>query len=219
MRQQVTMRPFTVQPSAPKRVRSAGARRKKSRRAGKEVYAGSVMAKLGLCAAAGLLVLALNVFELAPGLLDDNARAVMEAEMQADETLGKLQFVELPGAISVFAPASEPFSLPVSCDVLHVEQGDTLTVINCTPAATVVAAADGEVRGVGTDGAFGDYVRLAHADGLETLYYGLSQIAVEEGQPVRAKDTLGTLSKSGVLGMQVLREGRPVSAAAYFDIG
>ncbi|MDD3919895.1 MAG: M23 family metallopeptidase, partial [Eubacteriales bacterium] len=220
MRQNITLHAFTVQePYAKRPTRRTGrSRRARRRRTPQDIHAGSVLAKIGLCAMAGLLVLALNVFGDPENGLSDSARAVLEAEMQTDETLGKLQFVELPGAISVFSPSKEKLSPPVEQETALVETGDSMTVWNSGANTEVMAAAAGEVRGVGSDASFGEYVRIAHADGLETVYYGFESIQVEVGQPVRAQDTLGTLTESGVLCLSVLESGRPVSAAAYFDL-
>jgi hypothetical protein len=47
-----------------------------------------------------------------------------------------------------------------------------------------------------------------HSGDLETIYYGLATIQVEEGQPIRRQDTLGTLGEDGTLRLSVLFGGR-----------
>ncbi len=74
----------------------------------------------------------------------------------------------------------------------------------------IVAAADGEViathdgefdrcTGECTDGGYGNYVQLLHADGKTTIYGHLKQwsVAVEVGQTVACGDLLGQMGSSG----------------------
>jgi murein DD-endopeptidase MepM/ murein hydrolase activator NlpD len=86
------------------------------------------------------------------------------------------------------------------------------------PGAVVSAAAAGKVRAVGEDEILGRYVRLTHSGDLETIYYGLSDIQVEAGQPLRVYDTLGTLGESGALRLMVLLEGKPQDPGKYMSL-
>lgn len=61
----------------------------------------------------------------------------------------------------------------------------------------IVAAADGVVRYAGTHSSYGNYVRILHADGDETLYAHMQYLFVHTGQPVTAGQCLGTVGETG----------------------
>lgn len=61
----------------------------------------------------------------------------------------------------------------------------------------VLAAADGVVRYAGKHSSYGNYVRLLHADGDETLYAHLEYLFVHTGQTVSAGTCLGTVGETG----------------------
>ena len=62
----------------------------------------------------------------------------------------------------------------------------------------VYAAMDGEVIAVGVGEMSGNYVKLSHADGMETLYCHLSASNVEEGVAVRRGDVIGFVGQTGL---------------------
>lgn len=61
----------------------------------------------------------------------------------------------------------------------------------------VLAAADGVVRYAGVHSSYGNYVRILHTDGDETLYAHLQYVFVHTGQQVSAGETLGTVGETG----------------------
>lgn len=69
---------------------------------------------------------------------------------------------------------------------LHADEG--------TP---VLAAADGVVRAAGTGVTYGNYLRILHQNGDETLYAHMQYLFVRAGQSVRAGETLGTVGHTG----------------------
>ena len=79
--------------------------------------------------------------------------------------------------------------------------------ITALPGDMVSCPASGEGRVIGTDEAMGEYVQIAHGNGLESVYYNLQSILVELGQPVSALDTLGSVGESGTLFVSVLQSG------------
>ncbi len=67
------------------------------------------------------------------------------------------------------------------------------------PEGTPVhAAMDGEVVAVGVGEKSGNYVKLRHADGVETLYCHLRAANVETGVCVRRGDVIGFVGQTGV---------------------
>ena len=63
--------------------------------------------------------------------------------------------------------------------------------------AAVLAAADGVVRMAGCHKSYGNYLRVLHADGDETLYAHLQYLFVRAGEAVGAGQTLGTVGQTG----------------------
>lgn len=61
----------------------------------------------------------------------------------------------------------------------------------------VLAAADGVVRCAGVHSSYGNYVRILHEDGDETLYAHMQYLFVHTGQPISAGDCLGTVGETG----------------------
>lgn len=64
--------------------------------------------------------------------------------------------------------------------------------------APVLAALDGVVVGAGVGEMSGNYVKLSHDGGRETLYCHLSKINVEKGVAVRAGDVIGFVGHTGM---------------------
>lgn len=67
------------------------------------------------------------------------------------------------------------------------------------PAGTpVLAAAAGRVEFAGEKGGYGNLVIITHADGSQTYYGHLDEIAVKEGQLVSAGQKVATVGSTGV---------------------
>lgn len=178
----------------------------------------SMLVKIGVCAGACALMLVLKELDtpIAAQMVSGMRSAVNE-ETDITEMLGKLQFVELPNALEVFSNNGK-MALPVSAPQVLLEPEAQYVMWEGAPNAKVSAAAAGQVRAVGEDALLGPYVRLMHANELETIYYGLSTIQVEEGQPIRRHDTLGELGEDGTLRLHVLLAGKPQSPVQYLDL-
>lgn len=63
--------------------------------------------------------------------------------------------------------------------------------------AEVYTAADGVVRVAGTHKSYGNYIRILHQNGDETLYAHMQYLFVRPGQSVRAGQLLGTAGQTG----------------------
>ena len=77
-------------------------------------------------------------------------------------------------------------------DDFHI--GNDLAAAEGTP---VLAAADGVVRMAGRHKSYGNYIRILHADGDETLYAHMQYLFVKAGEIVTAGQTLGTVGETG----------------------
>ena len=72
--------------------------------------------------------------------------------------------------------------------------GADLAVGQGTP---VLAAADGVVRRAAWHGSYGNYIRILHQDGDETLYAHMQYLFVHSGEQVAAGQVLGTVGSTG----------------------
>lgn len=178
----------------------------------------SMLVKLGVCVGACALMLGLKELDtpIAAEMVS-GVRGAVNEETDLTEMLGKLQFVELPNALEVFSTNGK-MAIPVIAPQMILEPEAQYVMWEGAPNAKVSAAAAGQVRAVGEDPLLGPYVRLLHANELETIYYGLTGIRVEEGQPIRRHDTLGELGESGTLRMHVLLAGEPQPPEQYMDL-
>lgn len=186
--------------------------------------AGSMLVKAGLCAAACAAVLLLRWSEdtgmelPVSGLrqaLEDAVDSAGEG-LGLDEGLGRLRFVELPGIIEVFSASAQP-ELGVSYESARLDDESLLATLALGGAQQLYAPAACKVKELGEDEILGGYVRLALLDAdNELVYYGLTEIAVEEGQQLAVKDTLARAE--GNLVLAVYDAGRPTDPIAYFGL-
>lgn len=72
--------------------------------------------------------------------------------------------------------------------------GTDLAVGQGTP---VLAAADGVVRRAAWHSSYGNYIRVLHRDGDETLYAHMQYLFVHSGEQVAAGQVLGTVGSTG----------------------
>lgn len=87
---------------------------------------------------------------------------------------------------------------------------------------SVAAAADGTVRETGFDPERGNYLVLDHGGGLTTVYAQCREVLVDEGQSVRAGETVARLGNTGMstgahLCFQVWQDGTAQNPVAYFE--
>ena len=67
----------------------------------------------------------------------------------------------------------------------------------CAEGTAVCAAGDGVAIQAKRNDSYGNFLRVLHPDGTETLYAHLQYIYVRAGEVVRAGQTLGTAGQSG----------------------
>lgn len=194
------------------------------RRERERVRVGSMLAKIGVCMALLGAVVLVQMFILKQDAAEP-IRAVEASggentagETGDDDVLGRLRFVNSGEVKSVFA-VSQRWRLPVKSGVQTLSNDDTLLCISAKAGDTVSVAAAGEVRAISHDETLGDYVRVNHGSDLESVYYNLSDIRVEAGQPLMAQDTLGTVGEGGNLYIAVLLSGAPQNPSSYLDTG
>ncbi|MDB4927341.1 M23 family metallopeptidase [Mucilaginibacter sp.] len=117
---------------------------------------------------------------------------------------------------SSFGYRSDPFN------TAHAEfhpgidfKGNTGDVAKCT--------ANGRVVSAGWNGGYGNCVRVAHANGFETLYGHLSRITVKVGQEVSVGEKVGEVGSTGHstgahLHYEVRQNGKPINPVKFLTL-
>ena len=83
--------------------------------------------------------------------------------------------------------------------------------------------ANGRVVSAGWNGGYGKCVRVAHANGYETLYGHLSRITVKVGQMVAVGDKVGEVGSTGHstgthLHYEVRKDGKPINPVKFLTL-
>jgi murein DD-endopeptidase MepM/ murein hydrolase activator NlpD len=184
------------------------------RRGGGHAY---LLVRLGVCALlfCGILGLKLRGDERALAVIGEVTESGEEGQ-DADETLGRLKFVELPSIAEVFAP-KKAAALPVNMLGFTLSSGGGLTLITVI-GSEVVSPVDGTVSDLSGEGSLGGSVTVTMDDGTSFTVYGLSDIAVEKGQPVGKKQLIGRAKGSAVT-VRAERDGVCIDVAEVFGLG
>lgn len=118
----------------------------------------------------------------------------MTAGFEYDDTLGRLQFVSniLPESAMVFLSGGdeEAFSEPAQGDLIHTwSENEPWLEYACY--GEVTSCADGEVTGIVRNRRDEYTVRIAHDGGYESLYSGLTGVALNENDLVLSGQRIG----------------------------
>lgn len=94
--------------------------------------------------------------------------------------------------------------------------------IEAGQGAGIKAALDGVVEEAGSSPSYGNYVRLKHQGGLETVYAHCSSLEVKKGSAVKQGEVIARVGDSGAsvgvhLHFEVLKDGKPVDPLGYLN--
>jgi hypothetical protein len=166
--------------------------------------------KVGLCAG----VLALAFIVRAFGVGAPKAQTV-EASSHSDGT-GETEQVQ-PGSLKYVDATQTKWAAPVRAnDMELILEGRMLRFT--AAAAEVTACVQGKVLSVGTDAAYGKFVRIQSENDRETVYYGLETVNVAEGDAVSANDPIGTVAVGKSMYLRIYENGAPVDPTGYVDL-
>lgn len=168
----------------------------------------SISIKIGLCIAICIALCIINLIQT-PNQSANNT-------YEDDDSPGKLRFVELPSIIEVFAGGDE-LTMPIGQYTEAELDDNNILTLKSSSNATVVTCSSGTVKAIGTDDELGAYVVIHHGD-IETYYYGLGHISVEERQIINKLDTLGLLTQSGILRFKICKDGKIQDPREYLPI-
>lgn len=164
------------------------------------------------------------------GLLTLSVTAVRNAELPSGKTLlsavqgiidtswdndlGKISFVSslLPESMVVFFETDLHADLTVPCfgSVEHAWTNEEPFLGYSTNGGNVYAIASGQVMSIAHGLDEERIVRMRHKDGLESLYYNLSAVNVQEGDEVTVSTCLGSVLPGKLVLLEVRRAGRAI---------
>lgn len=95
--------------------------------------------------------------------------------------------------------------------------------IEANKGAAIEAALDGAVEEAGSSPSYGNYIKLGHAGGLETIYAHCSTVNAKKGETVRQGETIAKVGDTGAsvgshLHFEVLKDGKPVNPLDYIRL-
>lgn len=178
---------------------------------------------LGCCTAGFML---LFVFKILGGTSVPDVIAAMreltntgneqEEQGEAEEAPGRLKLVQLPSIIEVFSPSDSPI-MPLSFDRAIVEETSLIAKLYAPSGTKVVSMLAGTVKSISADEELGGCVVIQSEGDIEIYYYGLNDIAVEEGQPVLQHSTLGSVTND-IICIRIFERGRPIDPLNFLGI-
>ena len=129
----------------------------------------------------------------APAQLTASRRRCLRQDGQLHARLSAPWQFPLPRARAVNRPATA--GAPIRWAALATTFTSATTWLRHRHAGA--AAADGVVRMAGSHKSYGNYLRILHADGDETLYAHMQYLFVKAGECVTAGQILGTVGETG----------------------
>lgn len=95
--------------------------------------------------------------------------------------------------------------------------------IEAVKGADIKAALGGTVEEAGTSPSYGNYIRLSHNGGLETIYAHCSELDVKKGMSVKQGEVIAKVGDSGAsvgvhLHFEILQNGKPVNPLDYITL-
>ena len=129
---------------------------------------------------------------------------------------GRLQLVQLPSILTVFAPSDNPIR-PVQSDSVIVDNDSMVAKIYAGEGTPVLSALDGTVKTVSFDEGLGGSLTVFSSDDIEITYYGLRDICVERAQPVVQRSILGNMQRDYIC-VKITKAGRPIDPFDFFGI-
>ncbi|MDQ2180307.1 M23 family metallopeptidase [Marinifilum fragile] len=94
--------------------------------------------------------------------------------------------------------------------------------MTCVRGTGVYTPANGIVVKSGWNGGYGNYIKVKHGNGFETVYTHLSKVSVKKGQKVKKGDVIGKVGSTGQstgshLHYEILKNKKRVDPQLYFS--
>ena len=125
-------------------------------------------------------------------------------------------------AVPVDGVLSSPFGMRKD-PATGVEKLHTGIDIEAYGGSLIRAALDGTVLEVGSERAYGNYIRIKHDDGIETLYAHCSKLIAGKGQKVKKGDVIAGVGGTGIstgthLHFEIWKDGKVLDPLKFIAI-
>jgi len=95
--------------------------------------------------------------------------------------------------------------------------------IDAKSGSDVKSAHDGAIMASGASPEYGNYVRITHTGGLETVYANCSRVIAKKGQSVKMGDIIATIGDADIftgshLHFEIWRDGNAVDPLEYISV-
>ncbi len=174
----------------------------------------SMLAKMGICILLAGLVLLSDFMGSKQTLLEVSSDIAKGTEDIGGDYLGKLRFVELPGMIQVFSSDAK-LRIDTEYDSWQLNEEKTEMTINGIAGKALASPADGTIKNVSADNEITN-LELSMDGDVVLCLSACGESVVEEGQPIKAGDTLFKSIES--VEIKVIKSGRPMDPTEYFDM-
>jgi len=175
----------------------------------------SMIAKIGICVLLAGLVLLSDYVNDSSMAVEASSNMKKNSNDLGGEYLGKLRFVELPGIMQVFSSDAK-LRVGVEYADLRINDQKTIMTVSGISSDSFPSPMDGRIKTLTTDGTTTKIEISADGDIMISLT-AIGNTTVEEGQPIKAGDTLFKEIDSIEIG--IAKSGRPIDPSQYFDLG
>lgn len=176
--------------------------------------------RCGVCAILfGLILTVAYVDTPLTGKVKSGLQSALAFDLNIDETLGKLKFVESNDSKvqSVMSASEKPrLTLPVKDCVVTTGQESAGLMLQANSLCDVVAPSDGVVENVDKENGF--TVTLNHGNDVKTEISFTGALAViEEGDAVKKNGYIGLVDKGSTVTFSVIDNGQTVNPKDYLE--
>jgi len=181
----------------------------------------SLLRNTAICAVAVLAIYGIKMIDSPiTNSITASVKQAISYEMNLDNTLGKLQFVNENATSTQTFNEVPDMDYPMKGEIKtrFADSDSTGITMTAVKGTEVYSAANGIVAVVGEDSMLGKYVQIKHTDTIYSTYYGLTDITVKKGDSIAAKQKIGVLNSTELL-FEVKNNGRPVDPEQYIDDG
>jgi len=142
-------------------------------------------------------------------------------ETDWDSDIGKISFVSnlFPETVSVFFDSSPDALLTQPCfgELIHPWDQNEPYLGYESADSKVYAVAAGQVMSIAHGNNEEKILRIRQADGLETLYYNLASISVQEGDYVTSSTFLGQVLPAAQAVIEVRKDGLAIDPTGMME--
>lgn len=157
---------------------------------------------------------------------------VLTTQVDFDRTIGQIKFIQdiLPDSVEAMLQNGSGSLNKQNMALVAPANGKVISRfikgknagvdIEGYAGAPIYAVLDGEVKKIGNDETKGAFIRLEHEEGISTLYYNCENIAVKQGDNVKAGTVMCKMKQQGdkyLLHFELQLQGEALDPLPYIQ--